>query len=101
MFHLSLRTRALILGTVLTTITSAAQAAESMCDPAHQDCRTPLLTLIQHESASIDIAMWFMEDQGLADAIVARFRAGVDVRVIVDPRRNTTTPMNAVILAQF
>ncbi len=31
----------------------------------------------------------------------ARFKAGVDVRALVDPRRNPTTPMNATILAQF
>jgi len=45
--------------------------------------------------------MWFMDDQEMADATVERFRNGVSVRALVDPRRNTTTPMNAVILAQF
>ena len=74
---------------------------DTMCDPSYQDCRATLLNHVRGETQSIDIAMWFMEDQELADAIVARFNSGVSVRVLVDPRRNTTTPKNAVILAQF
>jgi phosphatidylserine/phosphatidylglycerophosphate/cardiolipin synthase-like enzyme len=93
---------ALVLVSLLLPIAARhAAAAEVMCDPAYQDCRTPLLNLIRNETDSIDVAMWFMEDQEMADAIVARFRAGIPVRAIVDPRRNTTTPMNAVILSQF
>ena len=82
---------------------SPARAAvvDTMCDPSFQDCRATLLTYIRSETQSIDLAMWFMEDQEMADAVVARFRAGVAVRALVDPRRNTTTPMNATILAQF
>jgi hypothetical protein len=33
--------------------------------------------------------------------IIARFKSGVAVRVLVDPRRNTTTPMNATVLDMF
>ncbi|MGH9308148.1 MAG: phospholipase D-like domain-containing protein, partial [Vicinamibacterales bacterium] len=76
-------------------------AAEVMCDPSYQDCRARLLTFVRNETESIDIAMWFMEDQELANAIIARFNAGVPVRALVDPRRNKTTPMNATILAMF
>ena len=47
-----------------------ARAAEMMCDPSYQDCRATLLNLIRNETQSIDVAMWFMEDQELADAIV-------------------------------
>jgi hypothetical protein len=72
-----------------------------MCDPAFQDCRAILFTYIQNERVSIDVAMWFMEDQELASAIVARKNAGVTVRVLVDPRRNNETPMNAVTLDLF
>jgi len=89
------------IAVVLLSTPARAQAIDTMCDPAYQDCRTPLLDYVRHETQSIDIAMWFMEDQELADAIVARFRAGVDVRALVDPRRNDETPMNGTILAQF
>jgi hypothetical protein len=94
----SLLTLALI---VTVSAPAQAQLTDTMCDPSFQDCRATLLNYVRRESSSIDLAMWFMEDQELADAIVARFRAGVDVRALVDPRRNTTTPMNATILAQF
>ena len=78
-----------------------AQLVDTMCDPSYQDCRATLLSHIRGEAQSLDIAMWFMEDQELADAIVERFTRGVSVRVLVDPRRNAITPMNAVILSQF
>ena len=72
-----------------------------MCDPAYQDCRATLLNYIQNEHISIDLAMWFMEDQDLASAIIARKNAGVSVRILVDPRRNSETPMNAVTIDRF
>ena len=98
----SVSTPVLILGSILTWCSPVrAQVVDTMCDPSFQDCRTTLLNYVRREASSIDLAMWFMEDQELADAIVARFRAGVEVRALVDPRRNTTTPMNATILAQF
>lgn len=92
---------ALLIGAALVLLfPSRARAAVSedvMCDPSHQDCRAMLLTYIQNERISIDLAMWFMEDQDLANAIIARKNAGVSVRILVDPRRNAETPMNAVI----
>jgi regulation of enolase protein 1 (concanavalin A-like superfamily) len=69
-----------------------------MCDPSFQDCRAMLLSRIQNETLAIDLAMLFMEDDALADAIIARFNAGVRVRVLVEPRRNETTPKNLIIL---
>ena len=75
-----------------------AGAAEVLCDPAHEDCKTTLLNYVANERGSIDVAMWFMEDADMANALIARHRAGVPVRALVDPRRNSTTPMNATIL---
>lgn len=57
-----------------------------------------LLSRIRGESVAIDLAMLFMEDDALADAIIARHNAGVRVRVLVEPRRNMTTPKNGEIL---
>src|SRR5688572_32969612 len=102
---LTLRSVSTVLLTLSLTLTlcprAHAQVVDTMCDPSFQDCRATLLKHVRAETSSIDLAMWFMEDQELADAIVARFRAGVDVRALVDPRRNTVTPMNATILAQL
>jgi hypothetical protein len=78
-----------------------ARAAEIMCDPSFQDCRATLFDFIRAETDSIDIAMWFMEDLELANLIITRFKGGLPVRAIVDPRRNPTTPMNATILDMF
>ena len=83
------------------TLSSPAIAAESLCDTSFQDCRARLLGYINKETVSIDAAMWFMEDQGLANAIIARHNVGVRVRLLVDPRRNSTTPVNAVTLQAF
>jgi phosphatidylserine/phosphatidylglycerophosphate/cardiolipin synthase-like enzyme len=90
-----------LVAVLLLLAPSTTRATEVLCDPAHEDCRTKLLTFIQNERVSIDIAMWFMEDTGMADAIIARFKAGVAVRALVDPRRNSTTPMNATIIAML
>jgi phosphatidylserine/phosphatidylglycerophosphate/cardiolipin synthase-like enzyme len=76
-------------------------SGEVLCDPAHEDCRAMLLTYIRNERVGIDLAMWFMEDEELANAIIARKTAGVSVRILVDPRRNATTPMNTVIIDMF
>ena len=60
-----------------------------------------LLARINAETVAIDLAMLFMEDDVLADAIIARHNAGVRVRALVEPRRNTTTPKNDEILARL
>ena len=90
--------RGAFVAALVAVLPIGASAAEVMCDPSYQDCRTMLLTRIQNETVAIDLAMLFMEDDALADAIIARFNAGVRVRVLVEPRRNETTPKNLVIL---
>jgi phosphatidylserine/phosphatidylglycerophosphate/cardiolipin synthase-like enzyme len=78
-----------------------ARAADTLCDPSHANCRTALLSLIGSEKVGIDVAFWFMEDARYESAIVSRFRAGVPVRILVDPRANATEPLNAQLLAEF
>ena len=85
---------------ILFPVTATA-ATEVMCDPSFQDCRAMLLSRINSEPLAIDLAMLFMEDDGLADAIIARHNAGVRVRLLVEPRRSQTTPKNEEILARF
>jgi len=78
-----------------------AAAYDRLCDPAFEDCRTPLLDLIKHETQGIDVAFWFMEDARYLNAIVARWKAGVPVRLLVDQRANSTYPLNATMLQGF
>ena len=63
-------------------------AAERLCDPSFQNCRTPLLTLIRNERVGIDVAFWFMEDARYSKAIIERWKLGVPVRIIMDARAN-------------
>src|SRR5918993_1627211 len=94
----SIARRAAILATLAAALTAGAaahaSAAEFMCDPAWEDCRAKLIERIKNEATAIDIAMLFMEDDVLADEIIARHAAGVRIRMLIEPRRNATTPKN-------
>src|SRR5215831_14169065 len=83
---------------VATLAWAAPAAAETLCDPSWQDCRTPLLNLINNETVGIDVAFWFMQDTRYETAILNRWKAGVPVRVLVDPRANPTYPGNGQVI---
>jgi HKD family nuclease len=93
-------TTALVVLAFLRTA-APAHAAESLCDPSFQDCRTPLIALIRAENVGIDVGFWFMEDQRYVAEIINRWNAGVPVRLIVDPTANPTYPLNATSLSTF
>jgi hypothetical protein len=76
-----------------------ARADERLCDPSFEDCRARLIQLIRAEQAGIDVAFWFMTDGRYTHELIQRFRAGVPVRVLVDPRANSSQPGNADNLA--
>ncbi|MGE0446190.1 MAG: phospholipase D-like domain-containing protein [Vicinamibacterales bacterium] len=88
---------ALVAGLLLTV---AAQAAplDRICDPAYENCRTPVLDLIRAETQGIDVAFWFMTDTRYANELIARFRAGVPVRVIVDTDATPGQPLNGTVI---
>src|SRR5262244_2991157 len=78
-----------------------AQAQERLCDTSFEDCRTPLWQLIDAETVGIDVAFWFMQDTSFSTKLINKFKAGVPVRIIVDPRANASEPGNAQILDQL
>ncbi|HET9530950.1 MAG TPA: phospholipase D-like domain-containing protein, partial [Blastocatellia bacterium] len=88
----------IFLALAVFSISSPAAAQERLCDPAYEDCRTPLLNLIRNETVGIDVAFWFMEDSRYATELIRRHNAGVPIRVIIDPRANSTYPFNATML---
>jgi acid phosphatase len=90
-----------LLFTLLSIFSTGARAQERLCDTAYEDCRSPLWNLIDHETAGIDVAFWFMQDSTYATKIINRFQAGVPVRVLVDPRANPTYPGNQQVLDQL
>src|SRR5215210_7209679 len=79
----------------------SAPAQERLCDPSFEDCYSPLLQLVNSETAGIDMSFYMIELPNLADAIIARYRAGVPVRLVVEPRGNLKFPMNQPILDKF
>ena len=60
---------------LLTAPSSFAQ--ERLCDPSFEDCYTPLLQLINSETVGIDMSFYMIELPDMADAVIARYRAGV------------------------
>lgn len=92
---------ALLLAALFALTPRSASATDFMCDPSYEDCRAVLLNYINNERIGIDLAMLFMEDDVIADAIIARHNAGIRVRALVEPRRNGETPKNAVILEKL
>jgi phosphatidylserine/phosphatidylglycerophosphate/cardiolipin synthase-like enzyme len=69
-------------------------AQESLCDSSIDDCRKIVLDLIRAETVGIDVGFWFMEDSRFSNELIARWQAGVPVRVVVDPKANASYPLN-------
>jgi hypothetical protein len=87
---------ALVLG-----VRSSAQA-EELCDPSFEGCRARLINLIRNERVRMDVAFWFMKDQRYLTEIVKKWREGVRVRILVDPRATDNGyPANGPILQGF
>ena len=92
---------AVVLGVLLAIVFASAaraSAADRLCDPADTDCRQILVNTIRAERVGIDVAFWFMEDQWYANELIAKWRAGVPVRILVDSRANATYPRNVPVL---
>ncbi len=78
-----------------------ALGTERLCDVSFEDCRVPLLKLIQNETVGIDAAFWFMDDTTISGALIKKFQSGVPVRILMDPRAEEGHPTNTQILTQF
>src|SRR4051812_38956493 len=74
---------------------------EWLCDASYQDCRSPLIKLIQNENVGIDVAFWFMQDARYKTEIIRRWQAGVPIRVLVDPLANPSYPGNDQMIAEM
>lgn len=79
----------------------SASASERLCDASFEDCRAPMLKLIQQENVEIDVAFWFIDDPVIGNALTKRIQAGVKVRMLVDPRSEDAHSGNTSILQQF
>src|ERR1044072_9571636 len=84
---LTIKRLALTLCVLIITAPGAA-AQERLCDTSFEDCRQPLWDSIDHETQRIDVSFWFIQDTSLSNKLIARFQAGVPVRILCDPRAN-------------
>lgn len=92
---------ALVIAALVAMSVAGQAPQERLCDTSFEDCRQPLWNLIDAETVGIDVSYWFMQDTSLSNKIIARFQAGVPVRILVDPRANPSYPGNEAILNQF
>src|SRR5215213_7371908 len=76
----------------------SSPAQERLCGPSFEDCYTPLIQLVNAETAGIDMVFYMIELPGLTDAVIARHQAGVPVRITVEPRANLKFPENQPLL---
>ncbi len=77
------------------------RAQDRLCDPGNEDCRAILINYIRNETVAIDVAFWFMEDARYTNELILKWRSGVPVRVLIDPRANADYPLNAERLAEL
>jgi phosphatidylserine/phosphatidylglycerophosphate/cardiolipin synthase-like enzyme len=85
---------ALLFTATSFSLASTAQAAERLCDASVENCRTPLIDLINNETQGIDVGVWFFKDDRFVTALVNAKKRGVPMRIIMDPRANATYPAN-------
>ena len=96
-----LRYRFALAAAVLLAGAVPSRAQDRLCDPGNEDCRSILIDYIRNETVAIDVAFWFMEDARYTNELIVKWRAGVPVRVLIDPRANQTYPLNAQRLAEL
>ena len=89
-----------LLGFLFISITPTF-GTERLCDVSFENCRAPLLKLIQNETVEIDAAFWFMDDTTITGALIKKFQSGVPVRILMDPRAEEGHPTNTQILTQL
>src|SRR3954462_952609 len=82
------------LFTAAFSVASTAQAAERLCDASAENCRTPLIDLINNETQGIDVGVWFFKDDRFVTVLVNAKKRGVPMRIIMDPRANATYAAN-------
>ena len=90
-----------VLTVAALILPASAHAQHRLCDPGGEDCRALLINHIRAETVGLDVAFWFMEDHWMASEVIARWQAGVPVRILMDTEANSPNPLNAQRLAEF
>jgi phosphatidylserine/phosphatidylglycerophosphate/cardiolipin synthase-like enzyme len=69
--------------TCLSTATPAV-VQEQIYFPAHDNAEAQIVAKINAENVRLDIALWLLDDGSITQALINRFQAGVQVRVLGD-----------------
>ena len=69
--------------TLLSTTTPAA-VQEQIYFPAHDNAEAQIVARINAETVRLDVAVWLLDDGSITQAIINRFQAGLQVRVLGD-----------------
>ncbi len=93
--------RAVFVGLLCLLGAAPARALDRLCDPGAEDCRSILINYIRAETVGIDVGFWFMEDARYSNELIKKWQAGVPVRVLMDPRANSSNAYNADRLAEL
>lgn len=62
----------------------AAAQHEQMLFPATDDASAAIISKINSETVRVDVAVWYLQDRGITNALINKFKSGVPVRVIGD-----------------
>ncbi|HEX5965443.1 MAG TPA: phospholipase D-like domain-containing protein, partial [Pyrinomonadaceae bacterium] len=88
----------LIVSIHLLASSPASAQQERLCDPSWENCYGQILDLVRKETVGIDMAFYMIELPTLVDDLIARHRAGVPVRLIVEPRGSIKFPQNQPLI---
>ena len=69
-------------------------AQERLCDASAENCRVPLISLIDNEKVGIDVGVWFFKDDRFVQALIRAQNRGVPIRMLMDTRANNSYPEN-------
>src|ERR687885_2970403 len=86
--------RFILVASAVFSIASTASAQERLCDASAENCRIPLINLINNEQVGIDVGVWFFKDFRYVTALVNAQKRGVRIRMLMDTRANATYPEN-------
>ena len=69
---------------LVATFARPAHAADAIYFPAVDDVTSILVRLINAETVRIDMSAWYLTERAVSIALVNRFKAGVNVRLLGD-----------------
>jgi phosphatidylserine/phosphatidylglycerophosphate/cardiolipin synthase-like enzyme len=73
-----------VVATFFSSLATSSVAQERIYFPSHEDAEAQIVAKINAETVRLDIALWLLDDGAITTAIINRWNAGVQVRVLGD-----------------